>query len=141
MGAGRTRNFCVKGTARVRGFPLLQCDDVETWNERAVRTKDHVLGRTKSSLPGRCHERDGCRVTARGASEGRGLGRRAREIAVRSTKDSAQLGEEVAARAHRDEFRDWFMVVSNRDIVVNARCVDSFTGTNFIFVQESMQWA
>ena len=44
------------------------------------------------------------------ASEGRGLGRRAREIALRNTKDSAQFGEEVAENV----LIEMNMVVSNR---------------------------
>ena len=45
--------------------------------------------------------------------EGRGLGRRALEIALQKTKDIAQLGEEVVESAYRDELREWYMVVSN----------------------------
>ena len=47
-----SRNFCINGTARVRDSSFLHIADVETWSEWTVGTKDHVLGRIKSSLSG-----------------------------------------------------------------------------------------
>ena len=79
MGSDSARIFCINGTVRVRDFHVLQSDDEEIWSEWAVSTKDHVLGCIKSSLPGRCHERDGNSVTAKGASGAQGLARRVLE--------------------------------------------------------------
>ena len=54
--------------------------------------EDHILGRNKSSLSGRCHERYDNQVTARGASKGQGLDLRVLEIDLQKTKDCAKIG-------------------------------------------------
>ena len=39
-------------------FSFHQSDDVDTWSGWVVGTNDHVFGRIKRSLLGRCHESD-----------------------------------------------------------------------------------
>ena len=116
MGSDNARNLCINGTIRVRAACFLQSSDLKTWNEWTASTKDHAVGRFKSCLPGGRDDRDGDRITARGAGRGHRLGRKTLEVAQRKKKGNAQLSERVAERAFRDELQVWSMVASNRNL-------------------------